>query len=306
MSEKSKRIAGALLLALASAAGGYLAGTLRTPTEAAVPSIPAVTIAAPPPSAVRIIYSLDKRQNDQELIALIEGAHEYLYFAIYTFTLENVADALIAAKERGVDVRGVVDREQAAKSFMRPVIEKLVAAGIPVRTKPPGAGGIMHIKMLATENAYATGSYNWTKSATTENDEILEIGTDPALIAAYTRILRSLFDAYAGTNAAAQAAASRSAGDIDYTEAPAHVGESARVHGILIEAYTSASGTVFLDFCESYKTCPFSGVIFADDAKKFGDLARYEGTQITLTGIISSYQGRAEIKLSDPSQLRGD
>jgi DNA/RNA endonuclease YhcR with UshA esterase domain len=48
---------------------------------------------------------------------------------------------------------------------------------------------------------------------------------------------------------------------------------------------------------------PFSGVIFADDAGKFGNLSRYEGKTVALTGVISSYRGRAEIKLSGPSQL---
>ena len=55
--------------------------------------------------------------------------------------------------------------------------------------------------------------------------------------------------------------------------------------------------------CKNYKTCPFSGVIFADDAEQFGDLSRYAGTSITLTGKRVSYEGRAEIVLSSPSQL---
>jgi len=75
------------------------------------------------------------------------------------------------------------------------------------------------------------------------------------------------------------------------------------VRGTLVEAYTSKTGTVFLDFCQSYKTCPFSAVIFADDVKAFGDLSRYTGQTITLTGKISSYQDKAEIVLSDPSQI---
>jgi DNA/RNA endonuclease YhcR with UshA esterase domain len=118
--------------------------------------------------------------------------------------------------------------------------------------------------------------------------------------------LVKLLDAYQGTNAAAQAAAPVSAGTIPYTEAPQHIGEQASVTGTLVDAYTAKSGTVFLDFCKSYKTCPFSAVIFADDAKKFGDLSRYQGHQVTLTGTISSYQGKAEIKLSDPSELTSE
>ncbi|MDO8408387.1 MAG: phospholipase D-like domain-containing protein [bacterium] len=302
MNEKMKRLVAAVVLAGAAVGVGYaLGGGGAAP---AAPQIPMVTVTAPPAGSTRIIYSLDKKQNDKELIALIEGAKTHIYFAIYTFTLKNVAEALVAAKARGVDVRGIVDSEQSANSYGRPIIETLVAGGIPVLTeRHPDGNGIMHIKAIVTDSAYAIGSYNWTNSATNINDEILEVGTDPTLVATYANILKKLFAAYKGTNAAAGAAAPLSAGDVDYTEASKHIGEQARVHGTLVDAYTSKSGTVFLDFCSSYKSCPFSGVIFADDVKKFGNLSRYAGQKVTLTGRISSYQGRAEIKLSNPSQL---
>src|SRR3989344_3272397 len=294
------RIIAALVLALASGAAGY---ALRG--EAAVtPNIPAQTVTAPPASSVRVVYSLDQKQNDKELIALIDNAKSRVYFAIYTFTLPSIADALVAAKKRGVDVRGVVDSEQSSNSYGAPITKKLLAAGIPVVPEKHVTGnGIMHIKLLVTEQAYAFGSYNWTNSATTINDEILELGTDPALRQVYENILKKLLAAYKGNSAAAGAAANVSIGKIDYTEAIKHVREMASGRGTLIKAYTSASGTVFLDFCSSYKTCPFSGVIFADDAKQFGDLSRYNGQTVTLTGKIVSYEGKAEIILSDPSQL---
>lgn len=305
MDKKLARAIGALVLLVAGVLGGYLAGD--TGAAATPPAIPAVTVAAPPAGSTRVIYSLDKQANDKEIIALIDGAKTHVYFAMYEFTLRDIADALVAAKKRGVEVRGLVDAGESANSYDKPIIQELVAAGIPVETeKHAGGNGIMHIKAIVTDSAYAIGSYNWTNSATHVNDEILEIGTDPELVATYANILERLFTAYKGTNAAAQAAAPLSAGDIDYTEAPQHIGAAARVHGTLVEAYTSASGTVFLDFCKSYKTCPFSGVIFADDAAKFGDLSRYEGRAITLSGTISSYQGRAEIKLASPSQLTTD
>ncbi|MBI2409794.1 hypothetical protein HYV30_02005 [Candidatus Kaiserbacteria bacterium] len=301
------KIARAVLVAvLAFAAGGagYLLGKENSGAQAAPVSIPAQTVSAPPAGSVRVIYSLDQKQNDREIIALINDAERYIYFAIYTFTLENIADALVAAKKRGVDVRGVVDSGQSGDSYGRPIIAKLKAAGIPVVAEKHATGnGIMHLKTLVTERAYANGSYNWTKSATTLNDEILEIGTDPALRQTYENILRKLLDAYRGNSAAAGAAAQVSVGIIDYTEAPAHVGEYASVRGTLVSTYTSKTGTVFLDFCKAYKSCSFSGVIFADDAKKFGDLSRYRGKDVTLSGKIVSYEGRAEIILSDPGQL---
>jgi len=302
MKEKIIRGVVALVLAAAAGAGGYtLRGEAIANTE---PQIPAQTVVAPAADSIRVVYSLDKKQNDKEIIALIDAAKIHVYFAIYTFTLPTIADALVAAKKRGVDVRGIIDSEQGSNSYGAPITTKLLAAGIPVVNEKHSTGnGIMHIKLLVTDSAYALGSYNWTKSATEINDEILEIGTNEALRQTYENILKKLLNAYQGNSAAAGAAASVSIGLIDYTEAPAHVGDYASVRGTLVEAYTSASGTVFLDFCKSYKTCPFSGVIFADDVKKFGDLSKYNGTVITLTGKISSYQGKAEIVLSDPNQI---
>jgi hypothetical protein len=301
MNPKMMRAGIAFVLIIASGSAGYMLGVESVPAPI---SLPAQTVSAPPKDSVRIIYSLDQKQNDKEIIALIDSAKTKIYFAIYEFTLKDIADALVAAKKRGVEVRGLVDSGEAANSYDRPIIKELLDAGISVVTeKHPTGNGIMHIKALVTDSAYALGSYNWTSSATNLNDELLEIGTDATLRQAYENVLKKLLDAYAGNSAAAGAAASVSIGTIDYTDAPNHIGDLASVRGTLVDSYTSASGTVFLDFCKSYKTCPFSAVIFADDAKAFGDLSRYNGQTITLTGKISSYQGKAEIVLTDPSQL---
>jgi hypothetical protein len=286
----------ALILTLAAGGAGYAAADPKSE------SIPAQTVSAVTEGLVRVIYSLDQKQNDKEIIALIDSAEEYIYFAIYTFTLPSIADALIEAKKRGVEVKGITDSKQSVNSYSAPVTEKLLSANIPLLTETDDEGdGIMHIKLLVTERAYAFGSYNWTSSATTINDEILEIGTDPALRQAHETILRGLFKKYAGTSV--RAAVPVSIGTIAHTEAPKYIGEYASVQGTLLRAYTSKSGTVFLDFCENYKSCPFTGVIFADDADKFGDLTRYQGKTITLIGKIVLYNGKAEIILSSANQL---
>jgi hypothetical protein len=91
-------------------------------------------------------------------------------------------------------------------------------------------------------------------------------------------------------------------GDYDYTEALDHVGERATVSGVVKNIFTSKTGTVFLDFCEDFRACQFSAVIFASDVEKFGDLEQYK-RDVKLTGIIKSYQGKAEIILNDPKQI---
>lgn len=300
MREKVIRGVAALVLTLAAGATGYLLHRAPPPS----PEIPAQTVTAPPQGSTRVVYSLDQKQNDTEIIALINAAKSHIYFAMYEFTLKDIADALVAAKKRGVDVRGLVDSGESANSYDKPIITELISAGIPVETEKHGDGnGIMHIKLIVTDHAYALGSYNWTGSATTENDEILEIGTDPALRQTYENVLLKLLQAYKGTTAAAGAAAPVNIGTIPYTEASNHLGAYASVEGTLYDAYTSKSGTVFLDFCASYKGCPFSGVIFADDVKKVGDLSSLVGKPVTLTGKISSYQGQAEMVIGSRSQI---
>lgn len=301
MNQKIIRAIVALILTLAAGSAGYSAGSDKMRDTDI--SIPVQTVSAPAAGTTRILYSLDARQNDQELIALINTAEDHIYFAIYTFTLSDVADALVKAKKRGVAVKGLMDSEQSRSSYSAPIIGELRAAGIPLLTEKHTSGnGIMHIKLLVTEKAYAFGSYNWTSSATKINDEILEIGTDPNIKQAHENILKRLFEEYR-TSAAAGAAATVSDTVYDYTDAPKHVGEYASVRGTLIKTYTSKTGTVFLDFCKEYKNCSFSGVIFADDIKKFSDLSRHVGTPLILNGKISLYQGKAEIILSSPNQI---
>jgi phosphatidylserine/phosphatidylglycerophosphate/cardiolipin synthase-like enzyme len=145
-------------------------------------------------SQFTILYSLDKKQNDRALVNVINDAHQYVYFAIYTFTKENIAAALVNAKERGLDVQGIADAEQSAMPQQAKIIASLRDAGISVETQKHPEG-IMHIKALVTDNAYAIGSYNWTSAATYENDEILEIGTNDELRKEYMAILQKIFAA---------------------------------------------------------------------------------------------------------------
>jgi len=90
--------------------------------------------------------------------------------------------------------------------------------------------------------------------------------------------------------------------EYDFTEAMDHIGEEARVKGEVLRVFTAKSGVTFLDFCEDFSDCPFSAVIFASDLKKFPDVNQYE-REVTITGQIKSYNGKAEIILKRPEQI---
>jgi len=89
----------------------------------------------------------------------------------------------------------------------------------------------------------------------------------------------------------------------DYKLAPEHVGERANISGTVLKVFTTKSGVTFLDYCSSIDNCPFSAVIFASDLPKFGDVQKL-ARSIEITGVLKSYQGRVEIILSDPTQIK--
>ncbi len=93
-------------------------------------------------------------------------------------------------------------------------------------------------------------------------------------------------------------------GCVDFRDAASRVGEAGCVSGRVFRAVTSRGGNSFLDFCPDYHNCPFTAVIFASDRSKFGDLDALAGRQVEIHGAITAYQGRTEIIIHGPQQIR--
>jgi hypothetical protein len=91
---------------------------------------------------------------------------------------------------------------------------------------------------------------------------------------------------------------------VDIRNAGALVGKSGCVAGLVLRVYSARTGNTFLDFCQDYRACPFSSVIFAADKDRFGDLATLQGKRVEIRGDVVNYQGRAEIIIHDPQQVR--
>lgn len=144
--------------------------------------------------AVKVYYNRDVQAN-QVIIDQIQQAEQYVYFAIYTFTRSDIKDALLAAKYRGLEVRGVVDKEQSQKiDDQRAIVKELQSSGIPISFQDHSA--IMHLKLLVTDKSYVSGSYNWTASATDKNDEVIEVGNDESIRNQYLQVLKEIFTNY--------------------------------------------------------------------------------------------------------------
>ena len=120
----------------------------------------------------------------------IDNAKKELLVAVYAFTSDELAGALVQAKKRGVIVQVIIDREfdlrndKSKGKFLE--IQK-----IPVRrlsgSKPPNSereGGLMHQKFAVVDRRVVfTGSYNWTQSADSFNDENLLLFRDAGPLA---------------------------------------------------------------------------------------------------------------------------
>jgi len=82
------------------------------------------------------------------------------------------------------------------------------------------------------------------------------------------------------------------------------VGKTGCVTGLVLRVASSRTGNTYLDFCQDYHTCPFSSVVFASDKSRFGDLGALQGKRVEIRGDIRKFQGRAEIIIRDPQQIR--
>lgn len=116
------------------------------------------------------------------LIREITEAKETVYVQAAQFTSVPLAKALVAAKERGVDVRVIVD---ADKNEDRTLADKLAEAGVPTFTD--GKHATAHNKLMIFDHkTVATGSFNFTKDSEQANAENLVFLRDkPAVVAGY-------------------------------------------------------------------------------------------------------------------------
>lgn len=101
-------------------------------------------------------------------------------------------------------------------------------------------------------------------------------------------------------------AASLSAKCIPFEDAPNNIGKERCVKGKVVKVAETRSGNWYLNFCQDYRNCAFSVVVFQRDLAEVGDVHKLEGKEIRVFGRIHEYQGRTEMVLSRSQQLTGE
>lgn len=107
------------------------------------------------------------------LVHLLNGAQESIYFLAYSFTSNQLGDIVREKAKAGLTVEGVMDAEQIV-SNQGTEYDPFKQAGL--RVREDGNEGLMHHKVFIVDRKIvAFGSYNFSQSAETRNDENLII-----------------------------------------------------------------------------------------------------------------------------------
>jgi len=90
---------------------------------------------------------------------------------------------------------------------------------------------------------------------------------------------------------------------IPFDQARNHLDETQCVTGKVVRIQRGERGVNYLDFCEDYRLCTFSVVVYQHDLNKIGDVRQLAGKVIEIRGEIKDYDDRAEIILESSKQL---
>jgi len=148
--------------------------------ETALKTIPTKPVSA---ATAKVFFSPGEKCL-KAITGLLGHARGKIDICVFTITDNRVTDAIIRAHERRVKVRIISDNDKADDAGSD--IYRLKGEGIPLRTDH--TPDHMHHKFaLIDGNTTLTGSYNWTRSAASDNFENLLVSDDPKIVKPYQR-----------------------------------------------------------------------------------------------------------------------
>lgn len=125
------------------------------------------------------------------VVDLLYGAKESVEMMAYSFTLDDIGEALQSGAARGLDVRIVCDAEQMDGTGAEcPLLQR---DGLDVRVD--SIEGLMHHKVIVIDSEIVIfGSFNFTRSANIRNDENLVVVYDTELARAFQAEFEQIYE----------------------------------------------------------------------------------------------------------------
>ncbi|HIE0247791.1 TPA: phospholipase D-like domain-containing protein, partial [Pseudomonas aeruginosa] len=125
---------------------------------------------------------------------LCRQARQSLDICVFTISDDQLSAEILACHRRGVPVRIISDDDKQFDEGSD--IHALREAGVPLRIDDSPFH--MHHKFALVDGAWLlNGSFNWTRSASVNNEENLLVTDDAVLIGAYRREFEELWGRYA-------------------------------------------------------------------------------------------------------------
>lgn len=119
------------------------------------------------------------------LVSLINASSKSIQVLAYSFSSNDLGNALIRQYEAGLDVSVIFEKEKAYRDSGGEA-EFLERAGVPIYMD--GSDGLMHEKVFIFDKSIvAAGSYNFTRSADERNDEQILIIDNPKITEQFLR-----------------------------------------------------------------------------------------------------------------------
>lgn len=130
------------------------------------------------------LYFSPSDSTGSHVLSTIQSANSDLYFGMLSFSSTNYSNALVAEKNSGVYVAGIIDQ---TSSFYTPYNQLSTSLGSQFKVYSQFTS-VYHNKVLITDACdvlsdptVITGSYNWTDPAETTNDENILIIHDDTI-----------------------------------------------------------------------------------------------------------------------------
>jgi len=155
--------------------------------------VPAFDLAVGTPAAERATARAVFTPQDDvagQIADAVRHARRQVLVQAFSFTHDGIAQELIDAHRRGVEVKLIADREQTEK-MDHGMVPRIAAAGVPVWLD--GEHQSAHNKVLVIDAGtpaamVVTGSFNFTRAAQYKNAEnVVFLGASATLAEAYAR-----------------------------------------------------------------------------------------------------------------------
>jgi phosphatidylserine/phosphatidylglycerophosphate/cardiolipin synthase-like enzyme len=129
------------------------------------------------------VYFSPKGGATEAVVEELDRAQKSILIQAYSFTSKPIAEALLQAHKRGVQIQVILDSSQKTEKYSE--ADFLLHTGVTVLID--GKHAIAHNKVIIVDDAVVvTGSFNFTKQAEHSNAENLLVIRDPELAQQYT------------------------------------------------------------------------------------------------------------------------